>query len=94
MSGCREILPGPRLWHFPDLLTFIWKYVFLNNSDALKDFRKNFYGNVRMSVSICFSQITEKSIFFGLWRWEVTLTFLKLSCDEISIRTRSEHFEQ
>ena len=28
-----------RLRHLPDLLNFIWKYIFLNNSGALKDFR-------------------------------------------------------
>ena len=33
------IFVGPRLWHLPDLLTFIWKYFFLNNTDAFKDFR-------------------------------------------------------
>ena len=31
--------PGPRLWHLPGLLTFIRKYVYLDNSGALKDFR-------------------------------------------------------
>ena len=33
-----RIRPGPRLWHFPDLLTFIWKYVFLNISYAFQDY--------------------------------------------------------
>ena len=36
------IRPGPRSWHLPDLLTFIWKYIFLNDSDAFKDFSKSF----------------------------------------------------
>ena len=53
-------LPGRRLWHLPDLLTFIWKYVFLNNSGAFEDFRNFFNINVRL---IQFSQIKEKSIF-------------------------------
>ena len=68
MSGCREnflqgIRPGSRLWHLPDLLTFIWKYVFLNNSVAFKDFRKFLNGNVSLNVWIQFSQIKQKSIF-------------------------------
>ena len=29
---------GPRLWHLPGLLTFLWKYVFPNYSGAFKDF--------------------------------------------------------
>ena len=58
--------PGPRLWHLPDLLTFIWKYVFINKSGAFTDFRYFFiffYGNVRFNVWFQFLQIKEKSIF-------------------------------
>ena len=58
-----RIRPGSRLWHLPDLLTFIWKYVFLNNSVAFKDFRKFLNGNVSLNVWIQFSQIKQKSIF-------------------------------
>ena len=43
MSVCRENFPqgirsGPRLWHLPDLLPFILKYVFLKNSGAVSNF--------------------------------------------------------
>ena len=67
MSGCCEnspkgIRPDPRLWHLPDLLTFIWKYVFLNDSGDFKDFRKIVYENVKLKVWTQFSQINEKSI--------------------------------
>ena len=58
--------PGPRLWHLPDLLTFIWKYVFINKSGAFTDFRYFFiffYGNIRFNVWFQFLQIKEKSIF-------------------------------
>ena len=54
------------LWNFlqdyDTFQTFIWKYIFLNNSGAFKGFRI-FYGNVRLNVWIQFSQIKEKSIF-------------------------------
>ena len=58
-----EIRPGPRSWHLPDFITFIWKYVLLNNSSAFKDFRKFVYGKVRLNSLIQFIQIKEKSIF-------------------------------
>ena len=41
-----RVRPGPRLWHLPDFITFIWKYVFLKNLGAFIDFRNFFYGNV------------------------------------------------
>ena len=60
----QEIRPGLKLWRLPDLLTFIWKYLFLNNSVAFKDFRKFFfYGNVRLNVWNQCSQIKQKSFF-------------------------------
>ena len=52
---------GTRLLHPPDLIIFIWKYIYLNNSGAFKDF-KTF-----------FSLEGRKNVFFGLWRWKVTL---------------------
>ena len=52
------IRSGPRLWHLPDLSTFIWKYVFRNKSGAFYFF----HGNVKLNVSIRFNQIKEKSI--------------------------------
>ena len=58
-----EIHPGPRSWHLPDFITFIWKYVLLNNSSAFKDFRKFVYGKVRLNFLIQFIQIKEKYIF-------------------------------
>ena len=33
------IRPSPRLWLLPDLLTYVWKYVFLSKSVAFQDFR-------------------------------------------------------
>ena len=53
---------GTRLLHPPDLIIFIWKYVYLNNSGAFKDFKTISYRK------------KGKTIFFGLWRWEVTLS--------------------
>ena len=70
------------------LLTFIWKYIFLNNLGAFKGFRI-FYGNVRLNVWIQFSQIKEKSIFFNLWRWEVTLTVSTLFLAKLIMKRSS-----
>ena len=53
---------GTRLLHPPDLIIFILKYVYLNNSGAFKDFRTFFWWEGR------------KNDFFGLWRREVTLS--------------------
>ena len=53
---------GTRLLHPPDLIIFIWKYVYLNNSGTFKDFKTFSYRK------------KGKTIFFGLWRWEVTLS--------------------
>ena len=53
---------GSRLLHPPDLIIFIWKYVYLNNSGTFKDFKTFSYRK------------KGKTIFFGLWRWEVTLS--------------------
>ena len=53
--------PGTRLSHPPYLITFLWKYIFLNNSGAFKDFRTFFLWEGR------------KNYLFGLWRWEVML---------------------
>ena len=36
---------GTRLLHPPDLITFIWKYVYLNKSCAFKDFKTLSYRN-------------------------------------------------
>ena len=55
--------PGQRLWHLPDLLTFIWKYVFLNNSGAFTDFRYFFMETLGLMFEFSFFQIKEKSIF-------------------------------
>ena len=33
------IRPSPRLWLLPDLLTYVWKYVFLSKSVAFQDIR-------------------------------------------------------
>ena len=73
VSGCRQNSPrgirlGPTLWHLPDLWT-------LFASGALKDFRIFLNGNARLNVWIQNSHMREKSIFFCLWRWEVTLNF-------------------
>ena len=65
----KGICLGPRLWQLLDFLTFIRKYVFLNNSGAFKDFGIFFFANVRLTVWVKFSQIKGKSIFFGLWGW-------------------------
>ena len=53
---------GTRLLHPPDLIIFIWKDVYLNKSGAFKDFK-----------TFSFRK-KGKTIFFGLWRWEVTLS--------------------
>ena len=56
--------PGPRLRHLPDVLTFIWKYVFLNNSGAFKDFRHFFFmETLGLKFEFNFFQIKKKSIF-------------------------------
>ena len=46
------IRPGTRLWDLPDLLTFIWYHLFLNNSGAFGDFKTFFHGQIK-----CFNPV-------------------------------------
>lgn len=55
-----------------DLLIFTWKYVFLKNSGAFKEFQKFFLWKRRIE---CLNSVLlkKKPRFYGLWRWEATL---------------------
>ena len=74
ISGCRQnSSPGdsPR----SDIMTPSWFMNFICFG-CFERFQKFFLnGNARLNVWIQNSNMREKSIFFCLWRWEVTLNF-------------------
>ena len=73
-------------WKFPqgdsprsEIMTSFWycnfylKICFFRPLGCFQGFLKFFHGNICLNVWIQLSQIDKKSIFFGFWRWEVTL---------------------